>query len=856
MPYVPSPRKRRSSQGLSPSSNNDAGGNSIPPPRASTTNTTAFDRDSGSLDNTRILNNVERQLSACNISIKGQFKDESFDSPSPSDDTTGSNGGNGENSVNTFQHFNEHPFDLGMKESHDSSGLVNTSISSDEDNVPLSLSFIRKPSRSSSITVDVDRIMKQNTLMNSRSFELLPSDPDSNNNNNVTVGGDSLVDADAQKEAAPNPSNDTHLQSDDPLNPGSPLSPLCSQTSIGADSYNNYSYPLIRKKSGELVKSSLKLNTFRASGAVSLPSTPTYKQVHFGNNIAIKYFDQKDKPNSISADNSPYNSDLDDSISDNEVNTSVYSDDDDDAEGDTCDNGVDYFGFSKNDDENTDDFNLTRFFCEQLFKVSRKLVESATALNRERFENVMKHWNLDTSQFKSLSYRDQIDCEVPVFLERCFLNLDKTLIIGQIAVKNISFTKIVKIRYSFDNWFTIVNVDAKYTSDIPRVLKRAGYDRFIFQLSTPVLLSMYFKTNSNFLNSTPNFEFCIKYSAGGQDYWDNNHSRNYKLSFIHENFNKFTKPSSPTPKKIKPFDDSYFSLPKHDTPRNENKHKVLNALQDESLGSVGTTTQSSLSASNNIPTQSLATAPSSLSPHPSSVCSTSSATTPSRPTSSSSHANSTLGPVVTLKKSRSFDKRNNIKNLIGSPEFLIRDKDKDNKDGKKFLDTSELNSIDLNRGGLKNNFRYNDSRLPSSNTQLKNENENILVKLKEMEIEPKSSGGKNTSDILTNSGIPSNIINGNNVTADKSEDSLPPVGWEGLNSTAEKTNVGEPKAEDDLGKTNGGRASESDWKGVDSETYKNLLEKYCFFKGPSTVSSFLADGQDSNGNNLYDDKFY
>ena len=816
MPYVPSPRKRRASQ----DGQQDTTGNIVPPARAAI-------QEQEPLARRGVLYNVERQLSACNIPLAGHFNEEPLDKSSSNVAlvTEPAHSGNSP----SVQKFDEHPLEFGTKAQggdafHDS---VNSSSLSpeEEDNVPLSLSFIRKPSRSSSMAVDVDRIMKQNTLMNSRSFELLP-----------TVGK-----RETGLQSLPIAANDdTQLPNEeDPISPGSPLSPLCSQTNIETDTFssnynNNYSYPLIRKKSGELVKSSLKLNNaFEASGAVSLPSTPTYKQVHFGNNIAIRYFDQKDKPNSISADNSPYNSDLDDSISDNEVNTGMYSDDDDTASDAEGIDSVDYYGFSQDDGNDSNNFNLTRCFCEKLYKVSKKLVESETALNTEKFKNVMKNWNLDTSQFKSLSYRDQIDCEVPVFLERCFLNLDKTLIVGQIAVKNISFIKIVKIRYSFDNWFTIVNVDAKYTSDIPRVLKRAGYDRFLFQLSTPVLLSMYFKTNPNFLNSPPNFEFCIKYTAGGQDFWDNNHSRNYRLSFNHNNFLKLNKTSSPTPKKTTSLDDSYFSL------------STKNVKQSKGLENADPQISSAPSPSNYIPNQTFSS-PTTLSNqmHPRSASNS----------SSTSHTSSTISPVVTLKKSRSFDRRNSIKSIIGSPEFLMRDKDKYKNDGNRSSINNEPNSIDLNRGGLKNNFRNSGNQLPSSNSQLKNENENILVKLKELELNPKVAPSMKQNP----SNSSSKIINGNNLTM-KSNPEYPSLESRGgSNSTVENLDLEKPSGDADTenGANNEERSFQPGWKGVDSETYKDLLEKYCFFKGPSTVSSFLADEQDLNGNNLYDDKFY
>ncbi|KAG0690495.1 hypothetical protein C6P40_002740 [Pichia californica] len=815
MPYVPSPRKRKTSV------DSQINEKKTPIPKYSTESST-------NISNNNLITNIENQISEdSNISTKNTIN----------------------TNITSFSSNNNNNNNNNDKE-EDENNIINTSISSDEDNLPLSLSFIRRPSRSSSMNVDFDRIMKQNTLMNSRSFETLAD-------NNLLSNDDINT-------------NDTIKNSSTSINniidePSSPLSPLYSYNSsnvnINSDdnivhidnignNNNNYSYPLIRKKSGELVKSSLKLNgMFKSSGAISLPSTPTYKQVHFGNNIAIKYFDQKDKPNSISADNSPYNSELDDDISENEIDTSVYSDDDDnnnddDDDGDDSynENGVEYFGFSNGNDSNNN-LNKTKNLYEKLFKASKNLVQLETPINLEKFKYLMKNWNLDTSQFKSISYRDQIDCELPVFLERCFLNLDKTLIIGQIAVKNLSFDKIVEIRYSFDNWFTIINVNAKYTSDIPRILKKSGYDRFIFQLSTPLLFSNYLSSSSNFYNSNPNFEFCIKYSAGGQDFWDNNHSKNYRLNFIHENSdnNKNLK-TSPTPSKIRPFDDSYFSLKKstNNNSINDNKNRILEALERENGGKIHSIPKSGALKTN----QSFAT----------------------------------LNHGSTLKKSRSFDKRSNIKSLISSPEFQIKN-----------TDSSVPNDsciIDLNyhtKTGLRNNFMDKDStQLPSSNTKLKNDNENILAKLKELKIDPLQSV-ELPKCITTKS---QNIISGNNIinncisnksnlenlkmgTSNKIHETSTLNKNTNKNINIDKGNGTGSDINTDMNtNTNSNTNAKTNttgnrigfpiqgMNGVDSATYKDLLEKYCFFQGPSTVSSFLAEEHDSTRNPLYDDKFY
>lgn len=91
-------------------------------------------------------------------------------------------------------------------------------------------------------------------------------------------------------------------------------------------------YKLVRKKSGELVKPSLKSPLYyHKKRSLSLPSTPTYKQVHFGGSTDVRYFHKKDRPAAISASNSPKLSPADDD------DGYDYSDDDDGYDNDSCD---------------------------------------------------------------------------------------------------------------------------------------------------------------------------------------------------------------------------------------------------------------------------------------------------------------------------------------------------------------------------------------------------------------------------------------------------------------------------------------------------------------------------------------
>ncbi|KAG7844732.1 hypothetical protein KL941_003472 [Ogataea angusta] len=331
------------------------------------------------------------------------------------------------------------------------------------DDLPLSISFMKRPSRSS-FSGESDEIMKHNTILNSKTH----SPP-------------------------PPPSQEVRIaEIDNELTP----EPIGSPVSLPDSKYELMS-PLVRKKSGELVKSSLKLNTLGGSSK-SLPTTPTYKQVHFGGSIAVKYFDEADKPNSISAGNSPF-------VSDDEYDSEFESDNDD------------YFGSQ-----------------DTIYSVSKEYVECGSRRSIEKFKKLIKVWDLNSDQFRKVSYRDQIDKETPVFLERCFLSVDKTELIGQIAVKNLSFQKSVTVRYTFNDWETAINMEASYVPDIPRLLRRANYDRFVFKLSVPTLFSQFYSSHQPLVDLNPYFFLCVRYVSNNQVFWDNNYQRNYELRFFTE----------------------------------------------------------------------------------------------------------------------------------------------------------------------------------------------------------------------------------------------------------------------------------------------------------------------------------
>lgn len=280
-----------------------------------------------------------------------------------------------------------------------------------------------------------------------------------------------------------------------------------------------YSVPLVRKKSGEVLKSSIRLNMLLNSSA-SVPTTPTSKQVHFGADIDVRYFDEHDKPASLSAPTSPFLSDDSDSDEGIEIPPKLH------LFSKTPSGPVE----SSSDDAPT--MNSERgSYLDRLARASRAAAQrNPTPKAIQRFKRAIDPWVIDKTLLPPPCYTDNIDAEAPLFLERCFLSIEKTKVIGQVAVKNMAFSKSVTVRYTYNNWASAINIDASYTPDIPRNLRKNGYDRFAFQLPLQTILSQFFSANDL---SQPRIQFCINLKANGMEFWDNNHNKNYTLGFVY-----------------------------------------------------------------------------------------------------------------------------------------------------------------------------------------------------------------------------------------------------------------------------------------------------------------------------------
>ncbi|PWW77468.1 Carbohydrate-Binding Module Family 21 protein [Tuber magnatum] len=248
--------------------------------------------------------------------------------------------------------------------------------------------------------------------------------------------------------------------------------------------------PMVRKKSGEVVKSSLK--TPNRSRPSSMPSTPTFpKAVHFDSHIEhVRHFLHSEKPSAVSAGSSPVES----------------------YDGET------EFPFSG---------------------------EDSFRSREPPFE-----WEISLPNFPKDSDSRK---HKPVRVERVVLSTDKKNLIGTVAVSNIAFQKSVVVRFTLDYWETVSEVSAEFNNDVRKKQREEGVDRFSFNIK---LIDQ-----ANLENKL--LFFCVRYTSGGQEFWDNNNSINFQVEF-----KKKAKPQNgkngsarPLPRSSKPSSSRPRTLP-------------------------------------------------------------------------------------------------------------------------------------------------------------------------------------------------------------------------------------------------------------------------------------------------------
>jgi hypothetical protein len=107
-----------------------------------------------------------------------------------------------------------------------------------------------------------------------------------------------------------------------------------------------------------------------------------------------------------------------------------------------------------------------------------------------------------------------------VHVEHLLLSPDGSTLVGTVAVQNVSFQKLVIVRFTLDDWKTTSETVAIYTKNSGTLLSHSC-DRFIFNIDLSDVASIGKKV----------LQLCVRYSVDGRDYWDNNNSMNYHIEF-------------------------------------------------------------------------------------------------------------------------------------------------------------------------------------------------------------------------------------------------------------------------------------------------------------------------------------
>lgn len=127
-------------------------------------------------------------------------------------------------------------------------------------------------------------------------------------------------------------------------------------------------------------------------------------------------------------------------------------------------------------------------------------------------------WELLTTNFP---LDNPIRRTLPAKLEKVWLSADQKTLLGSIAVANLAFQKQVVCRFTLDYWKTTSEVTAEYGHEIRPRQSPLGHDRFTFSVKLADTANLESKT----------LFFCIRYSVGGEEYWDNNHGANFQVDF-------------------------------------------------------------------------------------------------------------------------------------------------------------------------------------------------------------------------------------------------------------------------------------------------------------------------------------
>lgn len=97
---------------------------------------------------------------------------------------------------------------------------------------------------------------------------------------------------------------------------------------------------------------------------------------------------------------------------------------------------------------------------------------------------------------------------------RAYDEISQDTFLGGVYVKNLGYSKQVKIKYTTDNWATTKEADASYSMPANSDDSVEAWHFTIDQIAP----------------SVSQIKYAISYTVNGQTYWDNNYGQNYTVS--------------------------------------------------------------------------------------------------------------------------------------------------------------------------------------------------------------------------------------------------------------------------------------------------------------------------------------
>ncbi|KAI5966661.1 hypothetical protein KGF57_000625 [Candida theae] len=468
---------------------------------------------------------------------------------------------------------------------------------------PLSMAFMHKPSRSQSFFTQSNDRTRENSIFNknlssystssssspkqhSQNQQQQVSDTRSTTRSSDTVSSSPSSSSSADSSASTSQSDKSPSGSPliSPSLVKSPPPPPPSQSPT-LDDQNEHTSHTAHTESPDYFNHKSALKSVKRSK--SLPSTPTFK-VHFGNSD-IRYFKKKDTPRTISASNSPTFGPQAGLSDDDDEDVDDDDDDEDDGDGDGYYDNDDYgtfgtssnYGYRYSDEDDVDDdvkrISLRGGGAHRLGGHKHDHDLHDFSLGNTKYPKPAAsseiQWDLQLLNFEPLSYMKRIEAGTPVFLERLFISADKKYLLGHIAVRNLAFEKYLTVRYSVDNWMTIIEIPTTYTADRADVLEKNNYDRFVFKIPLENLFNTFKMSKNSSTDSLSEdssssynsgdvfrgssygdyqkerrYQLCIKYCAQGHEYWDNNRFRNYLVKLVKSRVSHHQPPLAPQQK--------------------------------------------------------------------------------------------------------------------------------------------------------------------------------------------------------------------------------------------------------------------------------------------------------------------